>query len=78
MKKARNYQSKNMVGGGFIPGEGQFVDFSRSSQTYFFKGWSEMVKFHFSLVKLRKQPFFAKNVTEKCHASKSRGARPGA
>jgi len=31
------------------------------------------MKFHFSLSKLRKQPFFAENVIRKCQISKSRG-----
>jgi len=34
------------------------------------------VKLHFSLLKLRKQPFYAKNVIGKCQISKSRVAKP--
>jgi len=33
------------------------------------------MKLHFSFSKLRKRPFFAKNITEKCKISKYRGAR---
>ena len=39
----------------------------------FFPGRGEKVKkLHFSLSKLRKQPFFAKNASGKCHISKFR------
>jgi len=42
----------------------------------FFQIWLKLAKFHFSLSKLGKQRFFAKNVIGKCHISKPKGPRP--
>jgi len=50
------------------------VDFSRSSQKDISRE-AEVVKFHFFLSKLKKQPVFAKNVIEKYKKSKFKEAK---
>jgi len=46
-------------------GEGAIADFSRGSQKDFSRRRPKLVKFHFSLSKLRKQPIFAKKCNRK-------------
>ena len=51
---------------GFFPGEGTISGFSTGNHKKFSRGRPKVMIFHFSFWKLRKQPFFAKNVIEKC------------
>jgi len=60
---------------------GRRKDFFQGGNSAFFqalqKDFSRVepkeVKFHFTLSKLREQPFFQKNITGKCHILRSRG-----
>jgi len=49
------------------------VNFSRRSPKYFSRGGPKVAKFDFTHSKLRKQPFFAKNLIGKCQILNSRG-----
>ena len=62
----------NMVVGRFFSREKPIVDFFGGSHKDFFRGGTKVVKFCFSLSKLRKQSFFAKNGIGKCQVSKPR------
>ena len=65
------------MGVGRIFSRGEIVDFSRGSHKIFPGEGQKWWNLIFSLSKLRKWPFFAKNLTEKCQISKSReGPRP--
>ena len=50
------------------------MNFSRPGQKYFSRGGPKVAKFDFTHSKLRKRPFFAKNLIGKCQISNSRGA----
>jgi len=65
-----------VMGVGTIFSKGAIVDFSTGRHKDISRERAKVVKFHFFFSKLRKRPFFAKNVIEKCLISKSRGARP--